>query len=73
MGSREEAERVMLRLEEAVALVSRSMGTDIGMSGGLAVWPADGATVEMLMETADCRLYKAKQSKRRHLSEDSSR
>ncbi len=62
-GSREEGERVMLRLQEAVAAVSCEMNADVGLSGGVAEWPTDGATLEELMQVADRRLYSAKESK----------
>lgn len=60
-GGREEGERVMLRLQEAVATVSRDMRVDVGLSDGVAVWPSDGATLEELLQVADRRLYRAKE------------
>lgn len=65
-GGREEGERVMMRLQEAVATVSRDMRVDIGLSGGVAVWPSDGATLEELLQVADRRLYRAKELKCRN-------
>ncbi|HHV55411.1 MAG TPA: GGDEF domain-containing protein [Firmicutes bacterium] len=64
-GGREEGEHVMRRLEEAVAGVSRDMGVATGLSGGVAGWPADGATCEELLQAADRRLYRAKELKGR--------
>ncbi|QUL99411.1 MAG: GGDEF domain-containing protein [Candidatus Fermentithermobacillus carboniphilus] len=65
-GGRGEGERVMLRLQEAVATVSRDMRVDVGLSGGVAVWPSDGATLEELLQEADRRLYRAKELKCRN-------
>jgi len=64
-GGREEGEHVMGRLEEAVAGVSRDMGVATGLSGGVAGWPADGVTCQELLQAADRRLYRAKESKGR--------
>ncbi|MEW6546529.1 MAG: GGDEF domain-containing protein [Bacillota bacterium] len=64
-GGREEGEHVMRRLEEVVERVSREMGVDTGLSGGVAVWPADGAALEELLQVADRRLYRAKELKGR--------
>ena len=64
-GGREEGEHVMRRLEEEVARVGREMSVDTGLSGGVAVWPADGATFEELLQAADRRLYRAKELKGR--------
>ena len=64
-GGWEEGECVMRRLEEAVERVSRQLEVDTGLSGGVAVWPTDGATLEELMQAADRRLYRAKELKGR--------
>lgn len=64
-GGREEGEHVMGRLEEAVAGLSRDMGVATGLSGGVAGWPADGVTCQELLQAADRRLYRAKESKGR--------
>ncbi|MEW6046087.1 MAG: GGDEF domain-containing protein [Bacillota bacterium] len=64
-GGREDGEHVMRRLEEAVERVSREMEIDTGLSGGVSAWPADGATLEELLQVADRRLYRAKEVKGR--------
>jgi len=59
-GGRAEGELVLGRLREAVARVARELGADTSLSGGVAVWPDDGASVEDVLRTADRRLYAAK-------------
>lgn len=59
-GGRAEAETVLARLRAAVAACARELGAAVSLSGGVAVWPEDGATVEDVLRVADARLYAAK-------------
>ncbi len=60
----EEAERKRLELQQAVADVDfegRPGSTiELGISAGAAVFPHDGDTYEMLLATADSRMYRDK-------------
>ncbi|MEW5934905.1 MAG: GGDEF domain-containing protein, partial [Bacillota bacterium] len=66
-GGRAEGDLVLRRLEEAVADVGRELGVDTTLSGGVAVWPDDGAGVEDVLRVADRRLYLAKDGQRPEL------
>lgn len=59
-GSREDGEMVMRRLREAVESAAQEAGVATGLSGGVAAWPEDGATLEELLHAADRMLYGAK-------------
>lgn len=59
-GGRAEGEFVLGRLKEAVLRAARELGADTSLSGGVAVWPDDGAGVEDVLRAADRRLYLAK-------------
>jgi len=59
-GGRETGEQVLERLKEAVESVAREAGVTTSLSGGVAAWPEDGATLEELLHAADRMLYRAK-------------
>jgi diguanylate cyclase (GGDEF)-like protein len=59
-GGRAEGELVLRRLKEAVLTVARELGAETSLSGGVAVWPDEGAAVEDVLRVADRRLYAAK-------------
>lgn len=59
-GGRMSGELVMGRLKVAVESAAREAGVATGLSGGVAVWPEDGATLEELLQAADRMLYRAK-------------
>ena len=57
------------RIRQAVeALPAPADGTTVTISGGAAVYPADGSTVEALFQVADERLYRAKKEGRNRIA-----
>ncbi|QUL98745.1 MAG: GGDEF domain-containing protein [Candidatus Fermentithermobacillus carboniphilus] len=68
-GSRENGELVMRRLRDAVESVSREARVETSLSGGVAAWPEDGATLEELLQAADRMLYRAKRDGKSGLRE----
>lgn len=68
-GGRETGEQVLERLKEAVESVAREAGVATSLSGGVAAWPEDGATLEELLHAADRMLYRAKRDGKDRLRE----
>jgi diguanylate cyclase (GGDEF)-like protein len=68
-GGRETGEQVLERLKEAVESVAREAGVATSLSGGVAAWPEDGATLEELLHAADRMLYRAKRDGKGRLRE----
>jgi diguanylate cyclase (GGDEF)-like protein/PAS domain S-box-containing protein len=65
IAAREEAETVVRKITAALAapfrLGSDKQSVDIGTSIGIAVYPADGETPDVLVKAADAAMYSAKQ------------
>lgn len=59
-GGRKSGEQVLERLKEAVESATRETAVATSLSGGVAAWPEDGATLEELLHGADRMLYRAK-------------
>jgi len=57
---KEQAERVMQRIENAIAASAFFKNIKIGLSGGVAIFPEDSDTLDKLLTVADARMYKYK-------------
>lgn len=67
----EQAETLLTRVEQRISGLPRDMGVDllVGASFGVASYPADGLSMEELIESADERLYRAKEERKAALGD----
>lgn len=63
----EDARQGAERLREAVAATDMGLGAPLTVSGGVAAWPRDGETFDLVLKAADQALYRAKTAGRNRI------
>lgn len=63
-ASRDDMQKILARLEQALNERSQALALDIRLSAGVASYPDDACSVEALIQSADHAMYETKQRKK---------